>query len=158
MERKKYYLTKEGLEKVKNELEELNRQKIALLDGSGPDSFRFGEIEAEFITFQEDLGNLKKRIAELEDVLENYEPIKAPLKKEQDSVHLGAEVTVEMDGTVEEFKIVGTIESDPANQKISDQSPIGRALLGKKVGNEVKVTTPMVNHGCRILKIKYGSN
>jgi transcription elongation factor GreA len=63
-----------------------------------------------------------------------------------------------MDGTVEEFKIVGTIESDPANQKISDQSPIGRALLGKKVGNEVKVTTPMVNHGCRILKIKYGSN
>jgi len=152
---RKYYLTKQGVEKIKQELEGLKKQKQELLEGSGPRSFRFGEVEAEYITFQEDLSRLKRRIQEIEDILENFALIKAPSKKEQNRVHLGAEVSVELDGAVEEFKIVGTAESDPVNNKISDESPIGKALLGKVVGDEVRIKTPMVNHVCRILKIKY---
>jgi len=158
MPAKRYYLTKQGLDKISKELEKLKLQKQALLSGSGPRAFRFGEVEAEYIVFREDLGRLEARIAELEDALEDYILIKAPAKKDQDKVHLGAKVTVEMDGAVEEFRIVGTIESDPANHKISDESPIGKALLGKRVGEEIVIKTPMVHNICRVLKIKYGSN
>ena len=155
---KKYYLTEQGVEKIRKELIKLKEQKRALLGGSGPRAFRFGEVEAEYITFREDLGRLEERMAELEGALENYELIKTPLVKEQNKVYLGATVFIEMNGSVEEFIIVGTIESDPANKKISDQSPIGQALLGKRVGEEIVVKTPMVNHSCRILKIKYENN
>lgn len=155
MPAKKYYLTKQGLENLTKELKELKEQKQVLLKGSGPRSFRFGEVEAEYIVFREDLGRLEARIAELEDVLEDYELIKMPAKKEQDRVNLGAQVTVEMDGVIEEFKIVSTAESDPVNHKISDESPIGKALLNKKVGEEIKIKTAMVYNTCRILKIKY---
>lgn len=158
MPEKKYYLTKEGVIKIEKELQRLKKEKQALLNGTGPRSFRFGEIEAEYFAFREDLDRVEAKIAELENILENYELIKIPPKKEQDKVHLGAKVLVELDGAVDEFKIVGTVEADPANNKISDQSPIGKALLGKRVGEEVEVKTPMVNHICRILKIKYESD
>jgi transcription elongation factor GreA len=155
MQEGKYYLTKEGIEKIKEELERLQERKQILLNGQGPRSFRFGEVEAEYIAFREDLGRVRLRIKELQDVLENYELIKLPPKDRRDEVYLGAQVSVEMDGVVEDFRIVSTAESDPANKKISNHSPIGKALLGKKVGEEIKVKTPMVNHVCRILKIKY---
>jgi len=136
----------------------LKKKKSTLLNGSGPRSFRFGEIEAEYITFREDLDRVETKIAELENILENHELIEIPPPKEQDRVHLGAKVLVELNGTVDEFKIVDTVEADPANNKISDQSPIGKALLGRRIGEEIEVKTPMVNHICRILKIKYESN
>lgn len=160
MQERKYYLTKGGLEKIREELKRLRVQKRALLNGSGPRAFRFGEVEAEYIAFREDLGRVESRIKELKDILENYELIKFPCSNERDRIHLGAQVSVEMNGIIEEFRIVGTAESDPANKKISDCSPIGKALLGKRVGEDVEVKTPMVNHVCRILKIKYedGSN
>ena len=158
MSAKRYYLTKQGLEEKSKELEELKQQKQALLGGSGPRAFRFGEVEAEYIAFREDLGRLEAKLSELEDALEDYILIEAPPKKDQDKVRLGAKVTIEMDGTVEEFRVVGTIESDPANHKISDESPIGKALLGKKVGEKIIIKTPMVNSVCRVLKIKYDSN
>lgn len=158
MPEKKYYLTKSGLENIKENLKELKKQKLVLLGGTGPRSFRFGEAEAEYFAFREDLDRLEEKIQELENVLENYEIIKTPSKKEQDRVQLGAKVSIELDGIVEEFKIVGTLESDPANSQISDESPIGKALLGKRVGEEVLVETPMLNHAARILKIKYERN
>ena len=154
----KNYLTKEGLERVKKELEKLREQRSILLNGSGPRAFRFGEIDAEYFAFREDLERIEERIAELENVLENYELIKTPPKEEQNKIHLGATVLVEMNGEIEEFTIVSKAEADAVERKISDQSPIGKALLGKKVGEEVEVKTPMINHVCRILKIKYESN
>ncbi|MBL7155998.1 MAG: GreA/GreB family elongation factor [Candidatus Pacebacteria bacterium] len=155
MPKKKYFLTKNGIEKVKQELDILKRQKSGLLGGTGPRAFRFGEIEAEYFAFREDLGRAEERISELEDVLESYELIKSPSKKDQNKVNLGAVVLIEMNGADEEFKIVGTVESDPANNKISNESPIGKALLGAKVGEKIKIKTPVVNHIVRVLKIKY---
>jgi len=158
MPEEKYHLTKKGLEKVEKELEKLKEQKKALLGGPAPRSFRFGEVEAEYIAFREDLQRIETKIRELEDVFKNHELIKVPLKKEQDRVYLGAKVLVELNGVIEEFKIVETVEADPANQKISNRSPIGKALLGRRVGEEFEVKTPMVNHICRIIKIKYESD
>jgi len=65
-----------------------------------------------------------------------------------------------MDGQMEEFLIVGTLEADPSNSKISNESPIGKALLGKRVGEIVQIKTTLVNCSCKIIKIKYenGSN
>ena len=58
-----------------------------------------------------------------------------------------------MDGELDEFTIVGTLEANPSAKKISNESPIGQALLGKKVGEIVVVKTPIVNHSCKITKI-----
>ena len=140
---KKYYLTEQGLEKIREELKRLKKKKSTLLNGSGPRSFRFGEIEAEYITFREDLGMIEERIAEMENILENYELIKIPPKKEQDRVHLGAKVTVEVDGQTDEFFIVGTLEADPALGKISNECPVGKALMGHKTGDRVIVASPI---------------
>jgi len=139
----KYYLTKEGVEKIKKELEKLKKEKSTLLNGSGPRAFRFGEVDAEYITFREDLGRAEERVTELENILENYELIKIPPKKEQDRVHLGARVRVEVDGQEDEFFIVGTLEADPPLGKISNESPVGRALMGQKTGEKVVVTSPI---------------
>lgn len=158
MAEKIHYLTKEGVKKVREDVKQLKQKKLSLLSGSGPRSFRFGEIEAEYFAFREDLDRMEERIVELEDILENYQLIKTPIKEERDRVHLGATVLVELGGAQEAFRIVGTIESDPVNQMISDESPIGKALLGRKVGEEFEIKTPVVNHICRILKIKYENN
>jgi len=99
---------------------------------------------------------LNSRITELENVLKNVELIKTPPKKEQDRIHLGSKILIELDGQIDEFIIVGTLEADPAEKKISDESPIGKALLGRRVGETVAVKTPIMNHLCKIIKIKYG--
>jgi transcription elongation factor GreA len=151
----KYYLTRQGLEKIKKELKKLKKQRKVLLEGPGPRAFRFGEVEADYIAFRENLGRLEARISELEEILENYELIKIPPKKEQDKVHLGALVTVEVDDQEDEFFIVGTLEADPAIGKISNECPVGKALMGKKVGDEVVITSP-IKIVYKIKKIRYG--
>ena len=89
-------------------------------------------------------------------VLKNYEPIKPPVKSGQSVVGLGATVVAEIDGELDEFTIVGTLEADPAERRISDESPIGKSFLGKKAGDTIVIKTPLVNHSCKIKKIKYG--
>lgn len=155
---KKYYLTKKGLEKVKKELRELKDLRLSKIRGDAPRSFRFGTVDPEYLIFQEEIGLIEKKIKEIEDVLENYEIIQAPPKKERKRVYLGARVLVEMDGLIEEFEIVGTIESDPAQKRISNESPLGKALLGKSIGEEIEVVTPMVRNVCKIIKIEYEGN
>ncbi len=154
---KKFYLTKEGLQKIKTEYQELLKLKKIKLRKEAPPFLHSEEINAEFISFREDFDNLESRINELEQILKNYELIKPPSRREKDKVHLGATLKVELDDEIDEFTIVGTIEADPTNKKISDESPIGKALLGHKVGDQVVVKTEMVNHTCKILRIKYNN-
>lgn len=152
---RKHYLTKEGTERLRRELESLKEVKLSKIRGDAPRSFRFGEADPEYLAFQEDVGRLEEKIVELEDVLGNYQLIKVPPKDKQDMVFLGAKVLVEMDGEMEEFTIADTLEVDPVNNKISDQSPIGKALLNRRVGEIVEVKTPIVTHLYKIIKIKY---
>jgi transcription elongation factor GreA len=72
--------------------------------------------------------------------LQNVEIIKKP--RGDSKIQLGSHVKLKNDGKTKEFQIVGTVEADPLSGKISDESPIGRALLGKKEGEAVEITTP----------------
>lgn len=154
--KQKFYLTKEGLEKIKREHKILKKLKQSKVREGSPTVLHSDELAPEYLAFKEDLDFLNLRITELENVLKNVELIKTPPKKEQDRIHLGSKILIELDGQIDEFIIVGTLEADPAEKKISDESPIGEALLGRRVGETVAVKTPIMNHLCKIIKIKYG--
>jgi len=154
-EKRKFYLTKEGLQKIKEDYQKLLKSKKLKPKKEAPPFLHSEEINAEFVSFREDFEYLESRITELEYILKNFELIKIPLEKERNKVHLGATLKVELGDEIDEFTIVGTTEADPANKKISNESPIGRALLGHKVGDTVAIKTETVNHTCKILRIKY---
>ncbi len=140
MSNKKYYLTKEGLERIKKEYEELKTKRREKLKEDAPEATHTEDPDPEYLTFRKDLAVLEEKIAKVEDVLRNVEIIKSPSKKCKD-IRLGAEVVIEANGQEDKFILVGTMEADPIFGKISDESPVGRALLGKKEGEEVKVSS-----------------
>ena len=151
----KFYLTKEGLERIKKEHQDLQRVKLAKTKGESPQTWHSEDINPEYLSFQEDLSFLESRISELEHILKNVELIKAPPKGEQNTVNLGATVTLEeSDGQINEFMIVGTLEANPSQGKISSESPVGKVLLGHKVNDEVTITSP-IKIIYKIKKVKY---
>jgi len=153
-EEKRYYLTKEGLEKIKKEYEDLKQIKFAKTKGDVPRVLQSEDLNAEYLAFQEDIGFLDSRITELEHILKNTEMIKNPHKDKQNAIGLGATVLVDVNGQSDEFTIIGTLEANPVLGKISNESPVGRALLGHKIGEEVAVSSP-VKTVYKIKKIKY---
>ena len=152
---KKFYLTSGGFKKIREEYKKLVEIKGLKARDQSPEFLHSDELNPEYASYQEDLGFLNQRMTDIEAILRNYELIKAPPKEKRDVVEIGATVVVELNGQLDEFTIVGTLETDPSLKRISDKSPIGQALLGKKVGDIVEVKTPIVNHKCKIIKIKY---
>ncbi len=108
------------------------------------------DADTEYATFQEDLNFLESRIEELELILKNYALIVPPPRKERRIVFLGATVTVEVEGQIDEFTLVGSMEANPVFGKISNKSPVGGALLGRRVGDMIKVQSAVTT----IYKIK----
>lgn len=139
---KPVYLSKEGLEKLKEELNELKTvrrpETITRLEKAKD----LGDLRenADYHDSKEELGRIEGRILELEGAIINAVIIEA---KESDSVCLGCTVTVKTkDGKLKDFAVVGRTEADPLLGRISNESPIGKALLGKKVGETAEVETP----------------
>ena len=155
IETRKFYLTKQGLERIKKEEEALRELKVVKANGGSPEFMHSEDLNPEYLAFQEDVGFLETRTLELENILKNAEIIKAPPKQEQDIVGLGATVLAELDGNEGEFKIVGTLEADPLDYKISNESPIGKAIFGKKAGETVFIQTGSTERCCKIKKISY---
>jgi len=151
---KKFYLTKEGLDKIKKEYRDLKNLRFLKTKGEIPRIWHSEDLNPEYLSFQEDLSFLETRIAELEYILKNTELIKAPSKEGKNIINLGAQVVVEVDGQTDEFEIVGTLEANPAIGRISNESPVGRVLLGHKVGDNVVISSPITTT-YRIKKIKY---
>ena len=120
--KEKIYLTSRGLEKLKEEYERILRMRD---NDDDP----------------ENLVLLNQRFEELNVVLKTYELIKSPPKNKQHFVNLGATVIVEVDGQTDEFIIVGTLEANPSLGRISNESPVGRALLGHKIGEGVLISS-----------------
>lgn len=140
----KFYLTKRGLENIKKEYEELKQ-------------IEFSETKKEFsqLLQSSNLDFLQTKIIELENILKNVELIKKPSKQKRNIVNLGAGVTLkEKDGQNNEFIIVGELEANPDEGKISFGSPVGKALLGRKVGDEIIVICSK-RTVYKIMKIKY---
>lgn len=139
--KKPFHLTSEGVAELKKELDEL----IAM---RGPIAERirtareFGDLSenAEYSSAREEQTKTESRIAEIENILQNVEIIKE--SKSNNKVRLGSSVTLKSDGKTKQFKVVGTVEADPLEGKISDESPIGQALIGKQLGDDVEIKTP----------------
>lgn len=153
-EEKNFHLTKEGLKKLKKEYEELMQIKHMKTIGEAPKILHSEDVNPEYLAYQEDLSMLDNKLAELENILKNTKLIKMPSKDRQGIIDLGATVMVNIGDNQDEFTIVGTLEANPAEGKISNESPVGRLLLGKKVGDEVAVPSPHKTI-YKIRRIKY---
>jgi len=155
MDTKNYFLTKAKLKELKKEYEELvvlERKKS--MESEAPKIFESENLNPDFVNFQDDLNFLRGRIDELKSVFENHTLIKKPSKDQKNIVGLGAKVKIEVDGQKDEFMIVGTLEANPVLGRISNESPVGAALLGCKVGDEITVPSP-VKTIYKIKSIKY---
>lgn len=151
---KKFYLTKEGLLRIKKEYEDLKKIKLSKTKGEVPKILHSEDLNSEYLAFQEDLNFLETRLAELDHILKNTEIIKLP-KGKQDTIGLGSTVTLqEAGGKTNEFTIVGTLEANPAIGKISNESPVGKFLMGHKLNDEVVITSP-IKVVYKVKKIQY---
>lgn len=151
-----HYLTAEGAERLKNELEYLKgparqqlseRLRIAISQGDLSEN-------ADYIQAKEEQGFLEGRIQELTQILSNVQIIDER-KMDRSVVDIGAHVTIqEEDFDPEVYHIVGPKEADPVKQRISYESPIGRALINHRVGETVTAETPNGSIRFKILKIE----
>jgi len=150
------YLTQEGLEKIKAELIELKGPARDQLSARLRSAIQQGDLSenADYIQAKEEQGFLEGRILELEQILRNVVIIDESVQN-RDKVDIGAHVTIREGSFPEEtYHVVGPKEADPHNGRISHESPIGKALLGHSVGDEVQVDTPGGSIRLSILKIE----
>ncbi|HVS79239.1 MAG TPA: transcription elongation factor GreA [Candidatus Saccharimonadales bacterium] len=150
--KKTFRLTAEGLEELKAELKNLISQRGHVAERIKA-ARELGDLSenAEYQTAREEQDRLEARISELDHILQNSQLIKKP--KSDGHVSLGSKVTLKDGGKPLQYQVVGTMEADPTEGKISDESPIGKALLGKKVGDKVELKTPAGNHTYKITDI-----
>ncbi len=155
MDGKIFYVTKEKLNELKKEYDDLivfERNKTIGVEA--PKVLESEDMNPEFVSYHEDMESLRDRIEELKNIIENHRLIKNPPKEKQVFVDMGAKVTLDVDGKKDEFMIVGTLEADPSLSKISNESPVGKALLGHKIGDEISISSP-IKTTYKIKSIKY---
>jgi transcription elongation factor GreA len=155
LNKKSFYLTSKGLADLQSELEYLKKTKREEITKRIQDAREMGDMDenAEYDAALEEQTIVENRITELEKIIRDAKIIKEG-KKDEDFVTIGSTVVVEMDGQIDEFTIVGRVEANPAKKKISNESPVGSALLGAKAGEEVEVATPIVRYKCKVIEIK----
>ena len=132
-----FHLTQTGVDELKVELAALVAQRVGLADRI-KQARELGDLSenAEYQTAREEQDRLEARISEIEHILGNVQVIKKP--KADGVVRLGSTVKLKSaKGEIKQFQIVGTMEADPLNGRVSDESPIGKALLDKKIGDSV---------------------
>lgn len=139
--KKLFHLTKEGVKELGQELEKLTAMRPDLAERI-KSAREFGDLaeNAEYTSARAEQEKVETRIGEIEHILQNVDVIKKP--KAGGKVGLGSTVTLKAGGKSKQFQVVGTVEADPLNGKISDESPIGKALMNKKVGDDVEIVTP----------------
>jgi len=147
------YLTKEGLKKIKKELDYLKGTKRKEIAKRLRRAASFGDLSENFAYQQakEDQMFLEKRILELEKIISEAKIVE---KKQTNKVEVGSTVFLVSKGEEEKFQIVGTEEANPLKGKVSAQSPLGKAILGKKAGEKVKIDTPEGKKEYTIKKIE----
>lgn len=142
---KKIYLTKEGLEELKKEYDELTKVKRPEVLTRLSDARNMGDLteNAEYSAAREELSFIDGRIDEIEELLRQVQLInEGKSKSNKKVIALGSKVVLHINGKKEEFTVVGEWEADPTEKKISHESPLGKALLGKISGNKVEVEAP----------------
>ncbi len=153
---KEILITKEGLEELRAELDYLKAEKRLEIAEKIKVARSFGDLSenAEYDEAKNDQAKLENRINEIETILKHHKLIDEPSNRSK-IINVGTRVKVldvEFDEEME-YKIVGAAEADPLNGKISDESPIGSALIGHKEGETVVASTPQGDLEFKIVKI-----
>jgi transcription elongation factor GreA len=149
--KKLYQITEDGKRELEEELDELKSRRGAIADKIA-EARDFGDLSenAEYDSAREEQGLVESRIAEIEDILLNAELIKGGSKTK---VSLGSKVELKTGKKTVNYTVVGPVEADPLEGKISNESPIGLALMGKKVGDKATIKTPKGDIEYEIVKI-----
>lgn len=150
--KKDFYLTQEGVEKLKAELDKLVNQERQAVARSLKEAKEYGDLSenVEWESAKDRQAYIEGRIAEIEHILKHTSIIEAP--KDSASVSIGSTVHLEIEDGLQKYTIVGSTEANPQEGKISDESPIGQALIGKTKGDEVEITVPS---GTMVYKITH---
>ena len=137
---KKYQITDSGRKELEKELAELKSRRGEIAEKIA-EARSFGDLSenAEYDAAREEQGLLETRVIEIEDILQHASIIKSA---DATVVGLGSAVELKNSDRTVTYTVVGPVEADPMEGKISDESPIGQALMGKKVGDEVMISTP----------------
>lgn len=156
MQNKVHYVSQEGLEKLKKELHErktiLRREIADRIDRAK----ELGDLSenAEYAEAKDEQAFNEGRIFELEDMLNNMVVIDKDSNDGKDTVHVGSTIVVKNGAEEKEYTITGASESDPTKGLISNESPLGRAFIGKKKDEEVEIKIPVGIVTYKIIKIK----
>ncbi len=150
--KKEFQLTKAGVTELQSELAELKAKLVDVIDAirTARDQGDLSE-NAEYHAAKEDQERVDYRISEIEHILANAEIVK---RSTNSSVGIGNAVTVKNGRKMVTYNIVDSVEANPLEAKISDESPIGRALMGKKVGDKVEIDLPAGKTTVEIQEIK----
>ncbi len=163
--KKVYELTEEGKANLEAELIDLKGKRSEYAQRVA-DARDFGDLSenAEYDAARDDQGALESRIAEIEDILTNVKIIQASTSGK---ISLGSEIELESNKKIFKYSMVGPVEANPLEGRLSNESPLGKELLGKRVGDKVSITTPKgvteyevksVNYLQRYIKRLYMSN
>lgn len=151
---KEFYLTQEGLDSLKKELDYLKLEKRPEVINALKEARALGDLSenAEYDAARNEQAIVENRIKELEVMIENAVLIN---EVSTDKVSIGNTVTIkyEDDDDTEEYSIVGSKEADPFTNKISNESPIAQAILGRKKGDTVTVDSPNGKYNVKIVAI-----
>ncbi len=136
------YLTKEGLEKIVRELDQLKQIKRKEIAERIAEAIKLGDLSenAEYHEAKDEQGQNESRIMELEDVLKTAEVVEG--SGEQGVVTVGKVITIKGPSGIKEFTVVGSSEANPLKGFISNESPLGQAFMGKEKGDTAEVEAP----------------
>lgn len=143
--KKTIFVTKQGLEELKAELHDLEKVKRPQVLERVSQARAMGDLSenSEYTAAREELSLIDGRLEELADMLKRVEIInEEKASKKKSAVQLGSTVTVKINGKKEKFEVVGEWEADPGEKKISHESPLGKALLGKALNDKIEVEAP----------------
>jgi transcription elongation factor GreA len=149
--KKLFQITEVGKKELEIELAELKSRRGAIAEKIA-DARDYGDLSenAEYDSAREEQGLVESRIAEIEDVLLNAEIITL---SRSTSVKLGSKVELKTGKKSFTYHVVGPVEANPGEGKISNESPIGLALMGKKIGDTATITTPKGNIDYEVVKV-----
>jgi transcription elongation factor GreA len=143
--KKKIFVTKQGLEELKAELSDISKVKRPQVLERVSQARAMGDLSenSEYTAAREELSLIDSRIEELGEMLKKVEIIdESKAAKKGSHIQLGSTVTVKINGKKEVFELVGEWEADPAEKKISHESPLGKALIGKNINDKIEVEAP----------------
>lgn len=150
--KKIYQITDEGKKELERELDDLKSRRGAIADKIA-EARDFGDLSenAEYDSAREEQGLVESRIAEIENILLNAEIIKT---SKSSKVTLGSKVDLKCGDKAVAYVLVGPVEANPAEGKISNESPIGVALMGKQVGDKATISTPKGEIAYEVVAVK----